>query len=311
MEQAQPPFVSVIIPVFNDGERLRLCLAALAEQTYGRSHFEVIVVDNGSEPPEPTKTAVEHYANLGLNVTLAFEPTPGSYAARNLGISLAQGDAIAFTDADCIPASDWLERGMARLRQTPNCGQVVGKVNLFFADPGNPTAVELYESLTAFPQERLLSQFHGGATANVLTWRRVIEQVGSFNTRLKSNGDLEWGNRVFQAGYEQVYAADVQVQHPTRRSWGDLYKRTVRLAGGVFDRFIQPDDSFVQRHKMFARLLLDDLTPPVNFVISTFRNPAVPHWQHKLKASAAIFFVRYISAGEKLRLKFGGASNRG
>jgi len=306
MEALDYPKVSVIIPVFNDGERLKLCLAALAQQTYPRSHIEIIVIDNGSDDLEPLWATVETYDN----VTLAVEPTPGSYAARNHGLSLAKGEAIAFTDADCIPAPDWLERGITHLCQTPNCGQVVGKVNLFFADPQNPTAVELYESLTAFPQERLLRESHGGATANVLTWRRVIDHVGAFNTRLKSNGDLEWGERVFRAGYDQIYAADVQVGHPARRSLEELHRRTVRLAGGVFDRLIKPDDSLIQRQKMFARLLLDDLTPPVNFVINTFRNSDLKYWQHKLKASLMIFFVRYISAGEKIRLKFGGSSSR-
>lgn len=42
------PFVSVIIPVFSDAERLRICLMALEQQTYPRSFYEVIVVDNGS-----------------------------------------------------------------------------------------------------------------------------------------------------------------------------------------------------------------------------------------------------------------------
>ncbi len=306
MEKKEDPFVSVIIPVFNDGERLKLCLAALAQQTYARSHFEVIVIDNGSDHPELTQNAVEAHENA----TLAFEAVPGSYAARNRGLELARGEVIAFTDADCIPAPDWIERGLDQL-QTPNCGQVVGKVKLFFADSQHPTAVELYESLTAFPQERLLREFHGGATANVLTWRHVIDRVGNFNTRLKSNGDLEWGNRVFEAGYNQIYAVDVQVSHPTRRSFEELHKRSVRLAGGVFDRFIKPSDPFIQRQKMFARLLLDDLTPPVHFFLKTFRNPELKHWQHKFKGFLVIFYVRYISAGEKIRLKFGGTSDRG
>jgi glycosyltransferase involved in cell wall biosynthesis len=305
--ESQSPFVSVIIPVFNDGEHLKLCLAALADQTYNPSRFEVIVIDNGSDDPEPIRVVVEPYGN----VTLTVELTPGSYAARNRGLTLAKGEAIAFTDADCIPAPDWIEQGIAHLRQNPNCGQVVGKVNLFFADPQNPTAAELYESLTAFPQERLLREQHGGATANVFTWRRVIDHVGNFNSQMKSNGDLEWGERVYKAGYGQVYAADVQVGHPARRSLEELHKRTVRLAGGVFDRFIKPDDSFIQRQKMFARLLVDDLTPPVNFFITSFFSPDLKYWSHKLKAALVIIFVRYISAGEKIRLKFGGVSNRG
>lgn len=48
MDKFDYPFVSVIIPVFNDQEPLKLCLAALAKQTYPRSQYEVIVDDNGS-----------------------------------------------------------------------------------------------------------------------------------------------------------------------------------------------------------------------------------------------------------------------
>ena len=306
MEKSKYPFVSVIIPVFNDGERLHLCLAALAQQTYGRSHFEIIVIDNGSDDFGAIQVTVSPYNNA----VLILEPTPGSYMACNRGLAIAQGEVIAFTDADCIPAADWLEQGVAHLCQVPNCGQVVGKVNLFFADPERPTAVELYESLTAFPQERLLQELHGGATANVFTWHYVIKQVGAFEARLKSNGDLEWGQRVFAAGYTQVYAAKVQVGHPARQSLSELHRRTVRLAGGAFDRCIMSEESCLQRQIKFVQLLLESFTPPVNFVINTFRNPDLKRWQHKLKVSSVMVLVRYISAWETLRLKLGGLSHR-
>lgn len=300
-------FVSVIIPVFNDAERLDKCLSALAHQTYPQGQYEAVVIDNGSTDGDSVEAVVDRY---GFAIA-THEATPGSYAARNHGLTLAKGDIIAFTDSDCVPAEDWLERGVSHLRADPQRGQVVGKVNLFFADPQHPTPVELYESVTAFPQERLLRQFHGGATANVFTWRRVIDAVGDFNVRLKSNGDLEWGKRVYTAGYGQIYAADVQVAHPARHSWQELHKRTVRLAGGVFDLYINPEDSFIQRQKMFARLLLDDLKPPVNFIISTLKNPNLNCWAHKAMISMVIFYVRYISAWEKTRLKLGGLSTRG
>ncbi len=45
------PFVSVIIPVYNDTERLQRCLDALEEQTYPADRYEVVVVDNGSDTP--------------------------------------------------------------------------------------------------------------------------------------------------------------------------------------------------------------------------------------------------------------------
>ncbi|MGG6240601.1 glycosyltransferase [Nodosilinea sp. AN01ver1] len=306
MSESESPLVSVIIPVFNDGERLRLCLAALAKQTYARSRFETIVVDNGSDDLGLIKDLVAVYDNA----TLAVEPLPGSYVARNRGLELAKGEVIAFTDADCIPAADWLERGVARLRQAPNCGQVVGRINLFFADPQRPTAVELYESLTAFPQERLLREQHGGATANVFTWRQVIDRVGCFDPRLKSNGDLEWGRRVFEAGFQQVYADDVQVGHPARRSLGELYRRTVRLAGGYYDVQLKQAKSLGQRQLVFVQALLQNLVPPVFFVVNVFGDGRLKSLDQKLKVSSVMVMVRYISAWETLRLKFGGASSR-
>jgi glycosyltransferase involved in cell wall biosynthesis len=88
MQSRSSPFVSVIIPVFNDAEHLRLCLRALAQQTYPSSCYEVIVVDNGSDDLEAIQAVV---AGFGQAIAV-LEPTPGSYAARNRGIALAQGE---------------------------------------------------------------------------------------------------------------------------------------------------------------------------------------------------------------------------
>ncbi|MEM6423936.1 MAG: glycosyltransferase family A protein, partial [Cyanobacteria bacterium P01_H01_bin.119] len=147
MADLSSPLVSVIIPVYNDAEHLALCLAALAQQTYKRSRTEIIVIDNGSDDPALTQTVVQPYDN----VALAIEPTPGSYAARNRGLALAQGEVIAFTDADCIPDRNWLAEGVRLLAETPNCGLVGGNIKLFFQNPARPTMVELYESVRALP----------------------------------------------------------------------------------------------------------------------------------------------------------------
>lgn len=307
MENSDYPFVSVIIPVFNDAERLKICLNALAKQTYPDSHYEVIVSDNGSDDAAQVKAVVGNFQFA----TYTQELTPGSYAARNKALSLAKGDAIAFTDSDCIPNPDWLEQGIYHLSHTPNCGEVVGKVTLFFRDPQKPTPVELYESVTAFQQEDYLRKFHGGATANVFTRHQVVKKVGGFNEQLKSNGDLEWGRRVFEAGYEQIYAPDVEVKHPARYAWKQLNQRTIRLAGGVYDLHVRPKGSFFARQKMLARLLWEDLIPPVNFTINTFKNSQLKHWRDRAIVSLVFFYVRYLSAWEKMRINLGGISIRG
>lgn len=300
------PFVSVIIPVLNDAKRLRLCLQALEQQTYPKSNYEIVVVDNGSDASENIAAVVAQFGQAIVTTEL----TPGSYAARNRGISLAQGDVIAFTDADCIPANDWLVQGVKHLLNRPDCGFIAGRVEIFFSNSQRATPVELYEKITAFPQEYLLKQHHYAAAANIFTFRTVIEQVGIFDAGLKSNGDVEWCQRVFAHGYQPDYADSVCVNHPARSSFQQLYKRTRRLAGGIYDLYHRECYSLFDRNKMYALKLFESLLPPVNFVINVFLNSPLQGIKQKLQVSAVMVFVRYVSAGEMIRLKLGGTSIR-
>ena len=312
-ERSKDRFVSVIVPVFNDAARLRLCLQALAAQTYGegnqaerKAQYEVIVVDNASAASENISALVAEFPRA----VYAYETSPGSYAARNHGVTIARGDILAFTDADCIPAKDWIEKGVAYLTENPNCGLVAGQIKLFFrGDQANP--IELYESVTAFPQQRLLDQQKGAATANVFTFKSVMDTVGPFNAELRSQGDVEWGQRVFAAGYQQRYAADVCVAHPARYTLRQLHHRTRRLAGGSFGRLIRPEQSILQRNWTFTKLLLADLIPPINFAISAFKDDRLSGFGQKSVVPLVLVWVRCVSAVEKARLRFGGVPHRG
>jgi glycosyltransferase involved in cell wall biosynthesis len=306
MATSLEPFISVIIPVFNDEEQLQLCLSALDQQSYASSRYEIIVVDNGSDSLESLKAVVKPYAR----VILSHESTPGSYAARNKGLAIARGEIIAFTDADCIPAPDWLEKGAQILTETPNCGLVAGQIQLFFRNPHHPNMVELYESVRALPQQEFIQQNHYGATANVFTTRQVIEQVGKFDAQLKSSGDVEWGKRVYQKGYQQVYGESVIVKHPTHSSWQELYHRTKRLAGGHYDLQLKQAQSFWQRQLVFLRTLLQNLIPPVFFTVNTLLDTRLNGIGQKLKVSLVMVVVRYISAWETLQIKLGRLSSR-
>jgi glycosyltransferase involved in cell wall biosynthesis len=300
-------FVSIIIPVFNDEMRLKTCLEALEDQTYAKHFYEVIVVDNASDEPEKVKELVATFDQA----IATHEQCPGSYSARNKGISLARGEIIAFTDADCIPASDWIEKGVANLLQVPNCGLVTGRINIFFKDPDRLTLVEQYEKVMAFQQKEHLEQYKYGSTANVFTLKSVINQVGLFDATLKSNGDFEWGRRVYSHGYQQLYADDTCIAHPARHSFVQLYKRTVRLAGGIYDAQIQKCDTLIQRNKFFVRSVLEDLTSPFLTISEIFFNPNLKGFDQKILIYCINIFVRYVRALEKIRLKMGGVSTRG
>ena len=261
------PFVSVIIPVFNDAKRLQICLQAIVQQTYPQDCFEVIVIDNGSDPNQ----AIAPVVNCFSNVTAAAENFPSSFAARNRGLQLAKGEVIAFTDADCIPAHDWLEQGVQTLLRTPNCGLVAGRVEVFFKQPDRATPVELYERITAFPQQELIERYHYAATANVFTYKQVIDRVGGFEANLKSSGDIEWGQRIAAFGYTQVYAESACIAHPARDSFAQLFKRTVRLTGGLYDLYCH-NRSIFERNLIYFKTLLANLVPPINFALKVSRH---------------------------------------
>jgi len=222
------PFVSIIIPFLNDVQRLKICLGALDQQTYPKDRFEIILIDNGSEE------SLDNLEAFSANIHLSKETKPGSYAARNKGISLAKGDVIAFTDADCIPQPDWLAKGVAKLFHSPACGLVGGRIEVFCHSLDNPTATELYELLVAFPQERFVTRQHFSATANLFTFKSVFEKIGLFDANLKSGGDFDWGTRVFAAGYTQMYADDTCVLHPARYSIAEIAQKQARVVRGLY-----------------------------------------------------------------------------
>lgn len=295
-------FVSVIIPVYNDSERLQLCLQALAKQTHPQEQYEVVVVDNASQ--EDIKSVVNQFSQARYT----YESQPGSYIARNQGISAAKGNLLAFTDSDCIPSPDWLERGTKHFLNTPNCGLVAGKISLFFQDPLHPTAVELYEKIVLnFLQDRKIADHQFGMTANIFTSRAVIESVGSFDSALKSGGDRNWGQRVFAAGYQQIYADDACVRHPARQSYAELQKRIARLVGGKYDRMMRQNPSSTE----IAKDILNTFKPPFRSLYKALKNPELKGPQQKLKFIWIMFFARYVDITEKMRLYLGGRSQRG
>src|SRR6056297_2548076 len=118
------PIVSIIIPVYNDRDRLTNCLQKLYEQDYPKSFYEVIVVDNGS-------TLSIREMVLKYRFKIVYEKKPGSYAARNKGIKSACGEILGFTDSDCIPSKDWIKNAATYFSVNSNNLIIGGKINVF------------------------------------------------------------------------------------------------------------------------------------------------------------------------------------
>jgi GT2 family glycosyltransferase len=217
--QSQPA-VTVIIPVRDDAERLGRCLEALARQTV--PPLEVLVVDNGSSQAPVEVTEVYP------RVRLLRETRPGSYAARNAAVSEAKGEVLAFTDADCLPAADWIQTASELVAHLGDDCFVGGRIDVFPRESGRPTAAELFEQAHAFPQRVYTERDGWSATANLVVSRATLTRVGRFDETLVSGGDREWGTRARRMGVRAVYAEEVRVAHPARHSYPELVRKLRR-----------------------------------------------------------------------------------
>jgi glycosyltransferase involved in cell wall biosynthesis len=287
------PFVSVIVPVYNDAVRLIQCLEALESQTYPAERFEVLVVDNGStEQVDVTSHSYPH-------VRILHEGRPGSYNARNRGLECARGEILAFTDSDCQPRTDWLELGVKKLSE--GCGFIGGHIELFVRDPQRPTAVEQHDIHFGFSQERYVSQGYA-ATANMMTTRGVMDVVGSFDGAVKSGGDGQWGRRATMLGIPGIHAPEVVVRHPARSTYGELAHKTRRLAGGRHDRRSAGSDT--------VRSLRSEFFPPIWKLRSLAQDSSKGTLTNRIRLVPVALFVWLIGAAETLRLLAGGTSRR-
>ena len=95
--------ISVIVPVYNILDCLERCVNSICGQTW--KNLEILLVDDGST--DGTGKLCDLLAEKDDRIRVFHKPNGGSSSARNLGISMAQGEWIGFVDSD-----DWIEPQM-------------------------------------------------------------------------------------------------------------------------------------------------------------------------------------------------------
>jgi len=294
-------FVSVLIPHLNNSYNLQSCINALIQQSYPDNLYEIIVIDNGSN--EQHLQNIEKFKNI-KNLNILYENKTGSYSARNKGIDHANGDIIAFTDSDCTPKYDWLEKGVVNLNNQKNCGAIGGQIKLTFADSSKLNMVELYEKMSCLRQDIFIQNRNFAATANLFTSKKIILEVGKFNDSFVAAGDQEWCHRVYSKGYKIIYCHDTIVYHPTRKSFKDFVKRQIRIAGGNYT--LEQNCGTKKIHIFFKNIL--ELIPPIITlyrIAFSERIKEITSTNGKIKLLAMFIFVKYLRIFEKFRLMLG------
>ena len=155
-------------------------------------------------------------------MTLAHEPLPGPGPARNRGAALARGTILAFTDADCLPEPGWLAAIHARFAAEPGLEILGGEVHIFPETPGDVTPAEAFQMLYAYRQKLYITRQDFSVTANIVVTPAVFDAVGPF-AGLEVAEDWTGAAAPPGAGHRIVYAPEIRVLHPARRSMAELH----------------------------------------------------------------------------------------
>jgi cellulose synthase/poly-beta-1,6-N-acetylglucosamine synthase-like glycosyltransferase len=228
--------------------------------------------------------------------------TPGSYAARNAGVTEAIGQYIFFIDADCRPHVSWLTEGLAAFDKDPDCHRIAGAV-IVEPESGVWNGWSLYDSVFNLCQENYVRKGFA-VTANLAVRRELFEKVGLFLEASFSGEDKEWSRRASAAGVPLIYLGSMSVQHPARATFIECAQKRRRLAGARF--VVKSGRRVAQSMPRFHYVL-----PSLPAFRNIWRHPASAPIATRLSAMWCHYRLGWVYNAEVIRLAlFGGGPER-
>ncbi len=186
MNAVESPAVSIVVPARNEEENIGALMASLAALDFPRERLEILVVDHQS-----TDRTAEIARAAGAKV---LQKTGGTIStARNFGAGRAAAEIVAFLDADCTVAADWLKRALPYFADP-----AVGAVGSYYVVPAEPATwvrAALQTQVAARPKS---SEGKWVPAGNMLIRKQVFMQCGGFDETLMTCEDVDLCYRVAQ-----------------------------------------------------------------------------------------------------------------
>ena len=212
------PFVSIIIPTTGHVKFIKGLVESVNKLDYPKKKYELILI--GDQETELLNTSSKKANNYGIKTIVKYKPFAAG-KKRNIGVELASGDIIAFTDDDTILREDWLNNAIKHLND--NTSYVgVGGPN-FTPKEGLPFAKavgRIFGSKFLFSFRYTIGhsepkEIEHNPTCNYILKKEVFETV-KFHDTLWPGEDAEFDIRLIKNGFKILYAPNVVVWHHRR-----------------------------------------------------------------------------------------------
>ena len=179
--------VSIIIPAFNEEKYLPICLDSISKLDWPKQDLEVIVVDNGSR--DQTCRIAESWGAILLK-----DSTKNVSGLRNLGAGKATGDILAFVDADCVVAEDWLSAASKYFTDY--------KVSAWGSPPDIPENSTWVQKawLIVRQKEKDVGNVDWLESMNLFVRKDIFLKTGGFDETLVTCEDVDFSYRVSRFG---------------------------------------------------------------------------------------------------------------
>jgi len=213
--ETRTPTVSVIIPCYNAKNTLRGCLGGLLEQDY--PSFEIIAVDDNSS--DGTGEFLKTFPGVRVILNKA---NHGPALCRNKAIEAAKGEILLLIDSDCLVDDKRLiSKHVEGLREPPvdvlgGGVRGIGRGVVAKADNYSHWFLNIPHSANKVGTHL--------TTNNMSVKRRVFDQMGYFDARLRTGEDTDFCERAVKAGFKLGLRSDAVVKHHDRENLGDFLK---------------------------------------------------------------------------------------
>ncbi|MCZ2100738.1 MAG: glycosyltransferase [Chitinophagales bacterium] len=205
------PFFSIIIPTFNRAHTIRVPIDSILNQTF--TDWELIIVDDGST--DNTREIVESYGDS--RIRYVWQENQERSAARNHGISLAQGEWVCFQDSDDQYLSEHLEVLYQGILDNPEYKVIKSSLIIF-----------QHGSEIARTEVKSISRYDSFPYQNI--------QTTSFHYSIFS--DFKFDERFFIAE-DLHFLIKVGMKHPVKvlPNWTGIYNFDFYQSGGIGERY--------------------------------------------------------------------------
>jgi glycosyltransferase involved in cell wall biosynthesis len=177
----QLPFVSIVIPTFNEAEYLAKCITSLQQLNYPKDLYEITLVDNGS-----VDNTVEIAKSFDISVYVKEKVKVG--AVRNYGASKSKGAIYAFIDGDCVASPNWLSAAIEKLSS-----DVVGAVGGAYLLRDDPSWVE---SGWVISQETITEESASLVGGSFIVKADIFNEISGFDESINAGEDTKLAREV-------------------------------------------------------------------------------------------------------------------